>query len=195
MLPLMTHPITNLFPMEWLDSHPTHSGGGGVLLMICWSDQCSPSLFFSYPMCDSALLPVCRNEIFVEQVLRWWMYLWSQDWWDNFMLDIWDDVRWIQNFQMTKRTMDYLVDLLALKNECLWMIFFEFCCKIFVVFCVSGLQLHFHLYRSPCCNLFCNWWSQHWQSCRVTPISGREPRGLWTTWLIFWHLQLNVTRW
>ncbi|KAL8219213.1 UNVERIFIED_CONTAM: hypothetical protein K2H54_013175 [Gekko kuhli] len=33
---------------------------------------------------------------------RWWVYPRSSDWWDNFMMHIWGEEKWLENFRMSR---------------------------------------------------------------------------------------------
>lgn len=56
---------------------------------------------------------------------RWWVYPRSQDWWSNFVLNVWDNQVWIRKFHMTKQTMDYLVDALSERLDRQYMVMCE----------------------------------------------------------------------
>ncbi|KAL8187256.1 UNVERIFIED_CONTAM: hypothetical protein K2H54_041403 [Gekko kuhli] len=43
---------------------------------------------------------------------RWWVYPRSSDWWDNFVMRIWGEEKWLENFRMSRSTFDWLVDAL-----------------------------------------------------------------------------------
>ncbi|KAL8221555.1 UNVERIFIED_CONTAM: hypothetical protein K2H54_069865 [Gekko kuhli] len=43
---------------------------------------------------------------------RWWVYPRSSDWWDNFVMRIWGEEKWLENFRMSRSTFDWLVDVL-----------------------------------------------------------------------------------
>lgn len=48
---------------------------------------------------------------------RWWVYPRSRDWWDSFVMEIWDDERWVQNFRMGRSTLFDLVETLRPRIE------------------------------------------------------------------------------
>ncbi|KAL8203051.1 UNVERIFIED_CONTAM: hypothetical protein K2H54_037318 [Gekko kuhli] len=33
---------------------------------------------------------------------RWWVYPRSSDWWDNFVMHIWGEEKWLENFRMSR---------------------------------------------------------------------------------------------
>ncbi|KAL8165334.1 UNVERIFIED_CONTAM: hypothetical protein K2H54_040044 [Gekko kuhli] len=40
---------------------------------------------------------------------RWWVYPRSSDWWDNFVMRIWGEEKWLENFRMSRSTFNWLV--------------------------------------------------------------------------------------
>ncbi|XP_015276416.1 PREDICTED: putative nuclease HARBI1 [Gekko japonicus] len=48
---------------------------------------------------------------------RWWVYPRSTDWWDSFVLRVWGEEKWLENFRMTRATFHWLVDCLCGRIE------------------------------------------------------------------------------